>query len=30
MKIERTKNAGRNIVFGLLQRIYMIIVPFVM
>lgn len=29
MKIERTKNASRNIVFGLLLRAYQIILPFV-
>lgn len=30
MKFDRTKNASRNIVFGLIQRIYQLIVPFVM
>lgn len=30
MKIERTKNAARNIVFGLLLKIYQIIMPFLM
>lgn len=30
MKIERTKNATRNIIFGLLSRIYGILIPFVM
>ena len=30
MKIERTKNATRNIIFGVIQKIYTIIVPFVM
>ena len=30
MKIERTKNAGRNIFFGVLLKVYQIIVPFVM
>ena len=29
-KIERTKNAGRNIVFGVILKIYQIIVPFIM
>lgn len=29
MKIERTKNARRNIVFGVLQRIYTLFVPFI-
>lgn len=29
-KIERTKNASRNIVFGVLLKIYQILVPFVM
>ena len=28
MKIERTKNASKNIIFGMLLRIYQIIVPF--
>lgn len=30
MKIERTKNATRNIIFGLVQRIYITFVPFLM
>ena len=30
MRIERTKNATRNIVFGLIQRIYITFVPFLM
>lgn len=30
MKIERTKNAGRNIAFGILLKIYQIAVPFLM
>ena len=30
MKIERTKNASRNIVFGALQKIYTLAVPFLM
>lgn len=30
MKFDRTKNASRNIVFGLLQRVYQLIVPFAM
>lgn len=30
MKIERTRNAGRNIVFGAILKIYQIIIPFVM
>lgn len=30
MKIERTKNATRNIVFGVILRIYQMLVPFVM
>lgn len=30
MKIERTKNATRNIVFGALLKIYQILVPFLM
>lgn len=30
MKIERTKNAARNIAFGSMQRIYQIFVPFIM
>lgn len=29
-KIERTKNASRNIVFGVLLKIYQILIPFVM
>lgn len=30
MKIERTKNASRNMVFGILQKIYTLAVPFLM
>lgn len=30
MKIERTKNAGRNILFGVLLKLYQIVVPFLM
>lgn len=30
MKIERTKNAGRNIAFGIILKIYQIVVPFLM
>lgn len=30
MKIERAKNAGRNIVFGIILKAYQIIVPFLM
>lgn len=30
MKFDRTKNASRNIAFGLIQRIYQLIVPFAM
>lgn len=30
MRIERTRNASRNIVFGFLLKIYQIIVPFIM
>ena len=30
MKIERTKNATRNIIFGGLLKIYQIVIPFVM
>lgn len=30
MKIERTKNATRNIVFGVIQKLYHILVPFIM
>ncbi len=30
MKIERTKNAKKNIIFGTIYKIYQIIVPFVM
>lgn len=29
-KIERTKNASRNIVFGVLLKIYQILIPFIM
>lgn len=30
MKIDRTKNAGRNIVYGIILKIYQIAVPFLM
>lgn len=30
MKIERTKNAGRNIIFGTILKIYQIAIPFLM
>ena len=30
MRIERTKNASRNIVFGILLKVYQMIVPFIM
>ena len=30
MKIQRTKNAGRNMMFGTLQKVYQIIMPFIM
>ncbi len=30
MKIERTKNAARNIIFGIILKIYQIMVPFLM
>lgn len=30
MKIERTKNAGRNFLFGFIQKAYQILVPFLM
>ena len=30
MKIERTRNAMRNVIFGTIQKLYMLIVPFVM
>ena len=30
MKIERTKNAGRNIIFGSVLKIYQIAIPFLM
>lgn len=30
MKIERTKNAGRNMLFGIVLKIYQIFVPFLM
>ena len=30
MKIERTKNAGRNIFFGIILKAYQILVPFIM
>ena len=30
MKIERTKNASRNMIFGIALNIYQIIIPFIM
>lgn len=30
MKIERTRNAGRNVAFGFIQKTYQIVVPFIM
>lgn len=30
MKIERTKNAGRNVAFGFIQKTYQIVMPFIM
>lgn len=30
MKIERTKNATRNIIFGVILKAYQIIIPFLM
>lgn len=30
MKIERTKNATKNIIFGTILKLYQIIVPFLM
>ncbi|MGH4038744.1 MAG: lipopolysaccharide biosynthesis protein [Sphaerochaeta sp.] len=30
MKIERTRNAGRNVAFGFIQKIYQIVMPFIM
>lgn len=30
MKIERSRNAGRNIVFGIILKIYQIVIPFIM
>lgn len=30
MKLERTKNASRNIVFGVIQKLYQIIIPFLL
>lgn len=30
MKIQRTKNAGRNIIYGTILKIYQIIIPFLM
>lgn len=30
MKIQRTRNAGRNMIFGILQKIYQIVIPFIM
>lgn len=30
MKIERTKNASRNMIFGFLLKLYQIILPFFM
>lgn len=29
-KIERTKNAKRNIIFGTILKVYQIVVPFIM
>ena len=29
-KLERTKNATRNIIFGVILKVYQIIVPFLM
>ena len=30
MKIERTKNASRNMIFGVVLKIYQTIIPFLM
>lgn len=30
MKFNRTKNASRNIIFGIIQRVYQLVVPFAM
>ncbi|MCI6189341.1 MAG: polysaccharide biosynthesis protein, partial [Clostridium sp.] len=30
MKIDRTKNATRNIVFGIILKVYQIVIPFLM
>ena len=30
MKIERTKNAGRNILFGSILKVYQMVIPFLM
>lgn len=30
MQFDRTKNASRNILFGLIQRLYQLVVPFIM
>ena len=30
MRIQRTKNASRNMIFGVVQKVYQIIIPFVM
>ena len=30
MKIDRTKNASRNILFGIILKIYQLLVPFLM
>ena len=30
MKIQRTKNASRNVLFGTIQKVYQIIMPFIM
>ena len=30
MKIERTKNASRNIIFGIILKAYQILIPFLM
>ena len=29
-KIERTKNATRNIIYGVVQNVYSVVVPFLM
>lgn len=30
MKLERTKNAGRNILFGIVLKLYQVVVPFIL